>query len=75
MVEAFFNIVGKPQNNESDNISEVWRNVFKKFDLSNNRDISDLEISEVRDLFENYFVNGLSDGACWKGNGKLFNKI
>ena len=29
IIESFFNEVGNPINKESDNISEIWKNVFK----------------------------------------------
>ena len=72
IIESFFNEVGNPINKESDNISEIWKNVFKKYDELNNRDINDSKLSDICDLFENYFINGLSDGAC---AGKAMEKI
>ena len=43
--------------------SEVWKRVFRKFNaLDKSKDLYNKEI--VRSLYENYFINGLSEGAC-----------
>jgi hypothetical protein len=62
VIKSFIENIGKPKATE--NISQVWKNVFSKFDGSNTRDISNSSIEEIKSLYENYFVNGLSDGAC-----------
>jgi hypothetical protein len=64
IIQSFIAEVGMPKASEAENISEVWKKVFNKFDNLNNRDTSNSSVSEIQSLFENYFVNGLSDGAC-----------
>tara|TARA_A100000164_G_scaffold376780_1_gene414540 strand:+ start:506 stop:1486 length:981 start_codon:yes stop_codon:yes gene_type:complete len=64
IIQSFFDEVGTPKASEHENISDVWKMVFKKFDGLNNRDTSNSSVSDICSLYEDYFVNGLSDGAC-----------
>jgi hypothetical protein len=64
VIESFGVNVGDPVNLEGDSISQIWTKVFNKYDKSNLRLTGGRDVEQVRDLFEEYFVNGLSEGAC-----------
>lgn len=64
VIESFLVNVGDPVNLEGDSISQIWTKVFNKYDKSNLRLTGGRDVEQVRDLFEEYFINGLSEGAC-----------
>jgi hypothetical protein len=64
IIESFGKCVGDPVNLEEDCISQIWIKVFNKYDKSNLRLTGGRDVAQVRDLFEEYFINGLSEGAC-----------
>lgn len=64
ILEAFSADVGDVRNSEIDSISPIWTKVFNRYDKSNIRLISLSDTEEVTALFEDYFINGLSEGAC-----------
>jgi len=64
VIKSFWVDVGDPVNSEESSISQIWTNVFNKYDKSNVRLTGSRDVKRVRDLFEEYFVNGLSEGAC-----------
>ncbi|MDC1470203.1 hypothetical protein N8474_00145 [Gammaproteobacteria bacterium] len=46
-------------------ISPVWDKVFSRFGKSKlNEEKDKIDKSELKESYENFFVNGLSDGAC-----------
>lgn len=64
IIESFGVTVGDPVNLEGDSVSQIWTKVFNKYDKSNVRLTGGRDVAQVRDLFEEYFINGLSEGAC-----------
>jgi hypothetical protein len=64
VIESFGMIVGDPVNLEGGSISPIWTKVFNKYDKSSVRLTGGKNVEQVRDLFEEYFINGLSEGAC-----------
>ena len=64
VIESFQTNVGDPINSEEDSVSQIWSRVFSKFDKSNIRLIGGNAAEQIRNYFEEYFINGLSDGAC-----------
>ena len=50
---------------DKDFISPVWEEVFSKFGISKfDGPLTDANIDILKSSYENFFVNGLSDGAC-----------
>jgi hypothetical protein len=46
-------------------ISPVWEKVFLKFGKSKLNEAQDkIDLSELKQSYEDFFINGLSDGAC-----------
>ena len=46
-------------------ISPVWEKVFSKFGETNlNKSKNEIDLIALKENYENYFVNGISDGAC-----------
>jgi hypothetical protein len=62
--ESFKLEVGTPENSEADSLSGIWVKVFDKYDKFELRSGGDQDPRSLALLFEEYFVNGLSDGAC-----------
>ena len=52
------------QGLEADVASPVWDQVFSKFPISGRINSGNVNAAEIKRFYENYFVNGLSDGAC-----------
>lgn len=52
------------QGLEEDVASPVWDQVFGKFPISRRINSENVNAAEIKRFYENYFVNGLSDGAC-----------
>jgi hypothetical protein len=52
------------QGLEADVASPVWDQVFSKFPISGRINSGNVNADEIKRFYENYFVNGLSDGAC-----------
>ena len=72
VINAFSMEVGEPFNSEDDSLSQIWHKVFDKYGKSSLRLTSGKDSEQVRDLFEDYFTNGLSEGACvGKAMGEL----
>tara|TARA_B100000927_G_C16473782_1_gene472569 strand:- start:3419 stop:4393 length:975 start_codon:yes stop_codon:yes gene_type:complete len=64
IISTYFEEVGKPLNNEDISISSIWEKVFNKYDKSSSRDLYNESTHVIADLYENFFQNGLSEGAC-----------
>ena len=46
-------------------ISPVWEKVFSKFGETDlNKSKNEIDSTNLKENYENYFVNGISDGAC-----------
>ena len=77
-VESFFEHTEPYQGPESTYkiIGKVWENVFNKFPTNIFELIYKKEIHKISKAYEDYHVNGISDGACaGKGLEKISKKI
>lgn len=65
-IEQFFESVsdyGGPKSTEKI-LGKVWKNVFGKFGTNVFELIDNRSIPELAKSYEEYYVNGISDGAC-----------
>tara|TARA_E500000331_G_C17133520_1_gene659357 strand:+ start:28 stop:1002 length:975 start_codon:yes stop_codon:yes gene_type:complete len=63
-INSYFEDVGKPSNEEGISVSSIWIKVFDKYDKSSSRDLYNNSKEVISSLYENFFQNGLSEGAC-----------
>lgn len=64
IIKDSFNLLQKISWNKSF-ISQVWEKVFLKFGKTKLNESQDrIDLSELKKSYEEFFVNGLSDGAC-----------
>ncbi len=64
IINNYFEEVGKPLNKEDTSISSIWVKVFNRYDKSASRNLYDEPSHVITNLYENFFQNGLSEGAC-----------
>jgi hypothetical protein len=64
IIQTFLDEVGDVKSPETNSVSKIWNKVFDKYDKTTLRDTRGKDPKEICELFEEYFINGLSDGAC-----------